>query len=136
MATECDKKTKRACQSLKFWIHVLDREINIFKKFHVKKKVFIKSYIIVHEIRGTNIWDTLYTKVSRQRNMIFSSILTLFKINLSYGELSGPFLCVRVWFKIHLRFVWIQTYTFFFFISHRGYLLNNTLYKFLVSDFQ
>ena len=29
-ATECDKKTKRACQLLKFWIYVLDREINIF----------------------------------------------------------------------------------------------------------
>ena len=29
-ATECDKKTKRACQLLKFRIHVLDREINIF----------------------------------------------------------------------------------------------------------
>ena len=32
-ATECDKKkqkTKRACQLLKFSIHALDREINIF----------------------------------------------------------------------------------------------------------
>ena len=52
------KKTKRACQSLKFWIHVLDREINIFKKFHVKIKFWSK--VIEHEIRGTNFWDTLY----------------------------------------------------------------------------
>ena len=29
-------KPKRACQLLKFWIYVLDREIHIFWKFHVK----------------------------------------------------------------------------------------------------
>ena len=52
------KKTKRACQLLKFWIHVLDREIIIFEKFHVKIK--FRSKVIVHEIRGMNFWDTLY----------------------------------------------------------------------------
>ena len=29
-AIECDKKSKSACQLLKFWMHVLGREINIF----------------------------------------------------------------------------------------------------------
>ena len=51
------KKTKRSCQLLKFCIQVPDREINIYK-FHVKIKFWSK--VIVHEIRGTNFWDTLY----------------------------------------------------------------------------
>ena len=37
-----NKQTKRACQSLKFWVHALDREINIFKKFHIKIKFWSK----------------------------------------------------------------------------------------------
>ena len=49
----CLKKAKkRACQFLKFWIHVLVREINILLKFHVKIKFWSK--VTVHEIRGTN----------------------------------------------------------------------------------
>ena len=57
-ATKCVKKTKRACHLLKFWIHVLNREINIFYKFHVTIKFWSK--FMAHEIRGTNFWDTLY----------------------------------------------------------------------------
>ena len=55
--TKKKNKAKRVCQLLKFWIHVLDREIYIFWKFHVKIKFWSK--VIVHEIRGTNFWDTL-----------------------------------------------------------------------------
>ena len=35
----------------------INREINIYK-FHVKIK--FSSKVIVHEIRGTNFWGTLY----------------------------------------------------------------------------
>ena len=37
---------------------LFNREINIFKKFHVKIKFDQKLYI-EHEIRGKNFWDTL-----------------------------------------------------------------------------
>ena len=64
--TECDKKkktnktkqNKKGVPVTEIWIHVLDREINIFYKFHVK--IMFWSKALVHEIRGTNFWDTLY----------------------------------------------------------------------------
>ena len=47
-ATECDKKTttitKRACQLLKFWIHVLDQRDKHLLEIWRKNKVLIKSY--------------------------------------------------------------------------------------------
>ena len=53
-----NKIAKRVCQLLKFWIHVLDREIYILWKFHVNINFWPE--VVVHEIRGTNFWDTLY----------------------------------------------------------------------------
>ena len=90
----------------------------------------------------SGLQERKYTKVSRQRNMILSSILTLLKINLSYWELFGPFLLNNL-LRLLMGLVW-NTFTFylnsnihiFFIISHGSFLLNTTLYKFLVSDFQ
>ena len=90
----------------------------------------------------SGLQERKYTKVSRQRNMILSSILTLLKINLSYWELFGPFLLNNL-LRLLMGLVW-NTFTFylnsniniFFIISHGSFLLNTALYKFLVSDFQ
>ena len=53
--------------------------------------------------------------------MILSSILTLLKINLSYLELVvfKQFLTAieNVKFQIYLRFIWIQTYRIFIFLT-------------------
>ena len=50
--------TKAVCRLLNFRIHVSDRAINIFSKFHVKIKFLSK--VVAHEIhRETNSWDTL-----------------------------------------------------------------------------
>ena len=35
-ATECDNKPRRACRIFSLRMHVLDKAINIFKKFHVE----------------------------------------------------------------------------------------------------
>ena len=51
------KKTKGVCRLLNFRIHVPDRAIRVFSKFHVKIKFLSK--VVAHEIRGTNSWDTL-----------------------------------------------------------------------------
>ena len=58
-ATECDNKQRRACRIFSLRMHVLDKAINIFKKFHVEVK--FRSKVMSHVIRGTNFWDTLRT---------------------------------------------------------------------------
>ena len=62
-----------------------------------------------------------YTKVSRQRNMILSSTLTLLKINLSYWELFGPFLLNNL-LRLLMGLVW-NTFTFY---------LNSNIHIFLL----
>ena len=64
-----------------FYNHVLDIAINIFLKFHVKIKFWSK--VIVHEIRGTNFWDTLYISFIEIKNLIKNLQLHLAKIPLS-----------------------------------------------------
>ena len=62
--------------------------------------------------------------------MIFSSILTLLKINLVLFYVLGFGLK-----NIYFLFEFKHTH-FLFYFSRRLFAINNTLYKFPVSDFQ
>ena len=81
----------------------------------------------------SGLQERKYTKVSRQRNMILSSILTLLKINLSYWELFGPFLLNNL-LRLLMGLVW-TTFTFclnsnihiFFYFSRRLFAKHHSL---------
>ena len=78
-----------------------------------------------------------YTKISKYRNMILSSLLTLLKINLSYLDLLvKQFITAieNIRFEIYLRFIWIQTYRSCYF--SRRLIAKHHTHKFLVSDFR
>ena len=53
-----------AIQLMNFWIHVLDRTLNVFYmywNFMYKIKFWSKVLAcLAHEIKGTNFWETLY----------------------------------------------------------------------------
>ena len=76
MAAECDKKKGYDVHWNSEYMY-FDREINFFKKFHVKIKLWLK--VIVHKIRGRNFWDRLiYLKVLLQK---FTSMHWIWKQN-------------------------------------------------------
>ena len=62
-ATKCDKKNEGAIQLMNFWIHVLDRTINVFYMYwNFMYKIKFWSNVLAclaHEIKGTNFWETL-----------------------------------------------------------------------------
>ena len=128
-----------------YLFHAIRYSSDVILHFHYLKwfdAVFFTLKCTEKTSYFSGLQERKYTKVSRQRNMILSSILTLLKINLSYWELFGPFLLNNS-LRLLKDLDWI-TLTFYlnsnihtFLISHGGYLLNSTLYtKFLVSDFR
>ena len=76
-----------------YLFHAIRYSSDVILHFHYLK-CFDAVFFTLKCTEKTGYFSALqerkYTKVSRQRNMILSSILTLL-INLSYWELFGPF---------------------------------------------